>query len=376
MVLHNPNNWHWVNKDASPWARQWFDENLTKVEAKEGDVTAKITKVVSMDGDVDVAQRKGKVITIFDVKLTLEFTGTSCHRIQSLDPRAAPVPSSHCNPSTNRAKFCALQALLPRTMRFRAPSPCPRSPTSSPRTSLWYVAPPAAAIGNGQLKRHTRQFDIDVHAESKEKQPVKDLVRSKLVSQLRSEFVKLAPALVAEHGKDIQHAPGSNPSSGFSTPKYHAPTGAAAKPAATSSSQPKAGAVVNTTTVSDNEEFRTTAEELYKTFTDPQRIAAFTRGPPKVFEGAKKGGKFEIFDGNVTGEYLELAEPTKIVQSWRLNQWPAGHYSTLKIEFDQNDVDAVTVMRVEWTGVPIGQEEVTKRNWLEYYVRSIKRTFG
>ena len=69
-------------------------------------------------------------------------------------------------------------------------------------------------------------------------------------------------------------------------------------------------------------------------------------------------------------------EPTKIVQSWRLDQWPSGHYSTLQIEFDQNDVDSVTVMRVEWTGVPVGQEEVTKRNWLEYYVKCIKRTFG
>lgn len=321
MVLHNPNNWHWVNKDASPWARQWFDENLTKVEAKEGDVTAKVAKVVSMDGDVDVAQRKGKVITIFDVKLTLEFTGSTAEGDEVSGTITVPEVSH-------------------------------------------------------ELTEDEFVFDIDVHAESKEKQPVKDLVRSKLVPQLRSEFVKLAPALVAEHGKDIQHAPGSNPSSGFSTPKYHPPTGAAAKPAATSSSQTKAGTIVNTTTVSDNEEFRTTAEELYKTFTDPQRIAAFTRAPPKVFEGAKKGGKFELFDGNVTGEYQELEEPTKIVQSWRLNQWPAGHYSTLKIEFDQNDVDAVTVMRVEWTGVPIGQEEVTKRNWLEYYVRSIKRTFG
>lgn len=202
-------------------------------------------------------------------------------------------------------------------------------------------------------------------------------MRSKLVPQLRTEFLKLSPALVAEHGKDIQHAPGSNPSSGFSTPKYHPPTGAAAKSATPSTStQTNSGSTVNTTTVTDNEEFRTTAAELYQTFTDPQRLAAFTRAPPKVFEGAKKGGKFELFDGNVSGEYLELVEPTKIVQSWRLNQWPAGHFSRLQIEFDQNDVDKVTVMRVEWTGVPIGQEEVTKRNWLEYYVRSIKRTFG
>lgn len=77
MVLHNPNNWHWVSKNAGEWSRAWFDENLIKVSAEDGDVSAKITKVVSMDGDVDVSQRKGKVITIFDVKLVLEYSGMS-----------------------------------------------------------------------------------------------------------------------------------------------------------------------------------------------------------------------------------------------------------------------------------------------------------
>lgn len=219
------------------------------------------------------------------------------------------------------------------------------------------------------------QFDIDIFSEAKEKQPVKDLVRTKLVPQLRAEFRKLAPALIAEHGKDIQHAPDSNPSSGFPTPKLHATESATSK-SATSTSQTSAGGVVNTTTVTDNEEFRTTAEELYQTFTDPARLAAFTRSPPKVFEGAQKGAKFELFGGNVSGEFLELESPKKIVQSWRLGQWPASHFSKLQIEFDQNDVDHVTVMRVTWDGVPVGQEEVTKRNWLEYYIKSIKTTFG
>jgi activator of HSP90 ATPase len=75
MVLHNPNNWHWVNKDVSQWAKAWFEEKLLKLEAQDGDVKAKIGKVQSMDGDVDVSQRKGKVITIFDVKLVLEYSG-------------------------------------------------------------------------------------------------------------------------------------------------------------------------------------------------------------------------------------------------------------------------------------------------------------
>ena len=78
----------------------------------------------------------------------------------------------------------------------------------------------------------------------------------------------------------------------------------------------------------------------------------------------------------MVGEFLELDEPRKIVQKWRLAQWAGGHYSRLQITFDQNERDAVTVMRVVWDGVPVGQEEVTRRNWGEYYVRSIKTTFG
>lgn len=75
MVLHNPNNWHWVNKDAAPWAKDYLTEKVLQCSTEENGVSAKISKLTSMDGDVDVSQRKGKVITIFDVKLNLEYEG-------------------------------------------------------------------------------------------------------------------------------------------------------------------------------------------------------------------------------------------------------------------------------------------------------------
>ncbi|KEY69172.1 hypothetical protein S7711_04954 [Stachybotrys chartarum IBT 7711] len=321
MVLHNPNNWHWVNKDVAEWARQWFSENLVGLSAEEGGVKVKLSKVQSMDGDVDVSQRKGKVITIFDVKLVLEYTGSTADETEVTGTINVPEVA-HDTVSDD------------------------------------YV------------------FNIDIFSESSSKQPVKDLVRSKLVPQIREKFQKLAPALIEEHGKDIQHAADADPSRNFTPARVHPQPETAATGAAVSSSTNRSGGIVNTTTVTDNEEFRTTAEELYQTFVDPGRLAAFTRSPPNVFEGAKEGGKFELFGGNVSGEYLELEQPKKVVQSWRLKEWPAGHYSKLRIEFDQNDVDYVTVMRVVWDGVPVGQEEVTKRNWLEYYVKSIKQTFG
>ncbi|KAL4990622.1 hypothetical protein BDW68DRAFT_154087 [Aspergillus falconensis] len=241
---------------------------------------------------------------------------------------------------------------------------------------MFSTGPKLSASGHKLIDARV-QFEIDIYSDSPSKQPVKDLVRSKIVPQIRKELAKLAPALVAEHGKDIQHAPGENPSKGFTpaasypqTKKQEAP----APKSATTTTTNKGS--VNTTTVTASDEFRTTAEELFKTFTEPERLAAFTRGQPRQWDGAQVGGKFSIFDGNVTGEFVKLESPKLLVQKWRLAQWPEGHFSNLEINFDQNDVDGVTQMRVSWTGVPVGQEDVTKQNWELYYVRSIKQTFG
>lgn len=324
MVLHNPNNWHWVNKDVRGWARDYLDNELPQISAEQDGVTAKVDKVVSMDGDVDVSQRKGKVITLFDVKLKVEYSGKNKEGEEASGTITVPEVAHDTEEDE-------------------------------------YV------------------FEVDVYSEDSTKQPVKDLVRAKILPQLRKSLAKLGPALITEHGKDIQHAPGSNPSSGFSTPKVYQSSSlnkSASKSSETASQQTATGSLVNVVTITDSAEFRTTASELFQTFTDPQRLAAFTRSPPKNFTGAQPGGKFELFGGNVTGEFTELQEPTHIVQKWRLAQWPGNHYSTLSIWFDQNDVDAVTVMRVEWKGVPVGQEEPTKHNWGEYYVKSIKTTFG
>jgi activator of HSP90 ATPase len=75
MVLHNPNNWHWVNKDASGWAKAYLQEKVSAIKAEQDGVSAQVDKVQSMNGDVDVSQRKGKVITLYDVKLSLEYSG-------------------------------------------------------------------------------------------------------------------------------------------------------------------------------------------------------------------------------------------------------------------------------------------------------------
>lgn len=71
-----------MNKDVSEWAKEWLIDNIITIKAEQNDVTAAIVKISSMDGDVDVSQRKGKVITLFDVKLVLDFEGEKGPSVQ------------------------------------------------------------------------------------------------------------------------------------------------------------------------------------------------------------------------------------------------------------------------------------------------------
>lgn len=224
------------------------------------------------------------------------------------------------------------------------------------------------------------QFEIDLQSATKEKEPVKDLVRKKIVPQLRKALAQIGPALIVEHGKDIQHAPGSGPPTGYVTPGQTKTTSSSSvnksSDTAPKTAQSSSGPKINTVKVTDTTEFRTSAEEIFASFTDPGRVAAFTRSPPRVWEGAQPGGKFALFGGGVSGEFLEVTKPTKIVQKWRLEQWPQGHYTKLTLNFDQDNVNNVTNMRVEFDAVPAGEEDSTKERWGQYYVRSLMTTFG
>lgn len=107
MVLHNPNNWHWVNKNAFPWAKDWLGENTKDIKAEEDGVTAQLDDTVTASGDVDVSQRKGKVITIFDLEVKIGYTGMLVealpskqkltHQVQPRTERKSAVPSQFQN---------------------------------------------------------------------------------------------------------------------------------------------------------------------------------------------------------------------------------------------------------------------------------------
>ncbi|GMF04845.1 unnamed protein product [Ambrosiozyma monospora] len=75
MVAINPNNWHWVDKNCYDWSKEYFTKNLVGLKSSNEKANVEIKSLKELTGDVEVCQRKGKVISLFDLQLKLGFEG-------------------------------------------------------------------------------------------------------------------------------------------------------------------------------------------------------------------------------------------------------------------------------------------------------------
>jgi activator of HSP90 ATPase len=181
---------------------------------------------------------------------------------------------------------------------------------------------------------------------------------------LRATLQKFPQALIDAHGKDVKinFDAGKEPSVGTAANAANAPPSQHSTESRAAASTTTPGTKkVNTSSISETFEFQTLAKELYTTFVDPARLAAWTRAQPNV--NAREGGKYALFNGNVEGSFLALQENEKLVQTWRLKDWPAGHFAKLTLTFDQG-LDG-TNLRMVMEDVPLGTEEVVKTNFVE-----------
>jgi activator of HSP90 ATPase len=65
-MLSTTANWHWKNKNVTSWAKTWFQDELTKIVIQgEGSERVSISSVSSVEGDVELGQRKSKWVSLF-----------------------------------------------------------------------------------------------------------------------------------------------------------------------------------------------------------------------------------------------------------------------------------------------------------------------
>jgi len=71
--------------------------------------------------------------------------------------------------------------------------------------------------------------------------------------------------------------------------------------------------------------FKPSPHEVYEALMKSRRHAKFTGEKARI--SSKIGGKLIAYGGYIEGANLDLVPGKKIVQLWRGNDWPKGHYS-------------------------------------------------
>lgn len=125
---------------------------------------------------------------------------------------------------------------------------------------------------------------------------------------------------------------------------------------------------MNTKSIKESVIIKANPHDVYEALMDSKKHAKFTGGKASI--SREVGGKFSAFDGYAEGVNLELVPDKKIVQTWRAEDWPEGHYS--KATFSLNKVEGGTRLTFTQTGVPEEQQEAVAQGWRDYYWTPLK----
>jgi activator of HSP90 ATPase len=109
--------------------------------------------------------------------------------------------------------------------------------------------------------------------------------------------------------------------------------------------------------------------EVYEALMDSEKHAKFTGS--KAMISRKVNGKFSVFDGYAEGSNLELQADSKIVQTWRADDWPEGHYS--KVTFSLKEENGGTRLTFTQIGVPTEFRDSIAEGWRDYYWQPMKK---
>ncbi|WVQ72421.1 hypothetical protein IAR50_001973 [Cryptococcus sp. DSM 104548] len=318
--------YHWRNKNCAPFAYDWIKNALPGLKIEDGQQTAEIEKVSSVTGDCDLGQRKGKLLTIYDLEVEASWNGVAKDGSEIAGTLRVPEVSHE-----------AIDGVSDYVYEFKI-------------------------TGN-------------TNASSQE---LLAFVRKTFPSILSEKFNSFRPALVAAHGN-----PSDSASPAPSKPATPVPASATAPVASGSkqASEPpvkeeaaakkEKSSVGKTVTVEVKADLQASADDLWGLLTDENKIPMWSRSAAKL--PLKPEGEYELFNGNVRGKVVSIDAPKKLVQSWQVRHpaWPIEHFGTMTLSLNQGSSTTSATFTLD--GVPAGTESDVEKALNTFYIQALKQ---
>lgn len=115
------------------------------------------------------------------------------------------------------------------------------------------------------------------------------------------------------------------------------------------------------------------ARRVYEAWLSSGEHGAMTGGAAQIDPSV--GGKFNAWDGYITGTTLVLEPYRRIVQSWRTIEFPAGAPdSQLEIVLEEHAGE--TRLTLKHSNIPAGQGSAYESGWVDNYFDPMKDYFS
>lgn len=311
----NVNAWHWEERDLSKSTHEALKQVFSGLALKSGDeqFSLSIKEISDISGDVTVAQRKGKIMCYFELKVVLKWSGKVDGT--SVDGKLTIPEIEHDN--------------------------------------------------------FTDDFDINISATDNNaaSKKAEDWLRANARPLVRAEVNKYFKELFVTHqvGTNVPTKQSSaSPATGGAAvaPKPAAPKAASTTSSSTSSS----GTSINWTM-----NWRVPIDDLFAILMNEERASMYTRAPAKI--DPRTGGTFEFLGGVISGYYSKVEAPNTISMQWRLSSWQAGVFSSVVMVLTKEE-PALTKLEFAQAGVPSGELERVQQGWRVNFFDAIKMIFG
>ncbi len=102
-----------------------------------------------------------------------------------------------------------------------------------------------------------------------------------------------------------------------------------------------------------------------ESFSDAAKSMNLATNPVEI--GAEPGAAFSLFGGYITGRQIELVANQRIVQVWRVGNWPAGKYSLVRFDLAANSAGTGTLLTFDHTSFPAGEADHLAEGWYLNY---------
>jgi activator of HSP90 ATPase len=125
--------------------------------------------------------------------------------------------------------------------------------------------------------------------------------------------------------------------------------------------------------------FKVSPQRVYEALLSSKQFSEFTAKSGGGFSSMSAkidstiGGAFSVFDGHIIGRILELVPNQRIVEAWRVVDWPAGVYSIAKFELKSQG--AGTQLIFDHTGFPENLQEHLAMGWQQHYWDALTKYF-